>query len=159
MEPKHEIGLEHLAEVEAYVGAPFPIGPGGWGTRLIFPVVTEGTVKGARFNGKIHSFGADWGILRADNNFELDVRVVVETDDGAFIHAFYSGIAAMTKDQAERFLAGEVPKGLSLFTTPRFETGHENYQWLTRVQVVGRGAVEPGEEGVRVTYSWYILTA
>lgn len=159
MELKHKVGLEHLAEVEAYVGAPFPVGAGGWGTRLIFPVVTEGTVQGTKFNGKIHSFGADWGILRADNNFELDVRIVIETDDGAFIHVFYSGIAAMTKEQAERFLAGEVPEGLNLFVTPRFESGHENYQWLTQVQVVGRGSVEPGAEGVKVTYSWYILTA
>ena len=157
--PEYEMRLEHLAEVEAYVGAPFPVGPGCWGTRMIFPVVGEGTVKGTRFNGKIHSFGADWGVLRADNNFELDVRIVIETDDGAFIHSFYSGIAAMTKKQAGQFLVGEVPEGLSLFTTPRFETGHEKYQWLTQVQVVGKGSVEPEGDRVRVTYSWYILTA
>jgi len=157
--PKHEMRLEHLAEVEAYVAAPFPVGSSSWGTRLIFPVVEAGTVTGERLNGKIHPFGADWGLVRADNNFELDVRILLETHDGAFIHTSYRGIVAMTKEQAAQFLAGELPKGLDLFTTPRFESGHEKYQWLTQVQVVGRGSVEPEGERVRVSYSWYILTA
>ena len=155
--PGHEMKLEELAEVTAYVTAPFPVGPSSWGTRLIFPVV-EGNVKGPKLDGKIGAFGADWGIIRADNCFELDVRIVIETDDGAFIHTHYSGIVDMTKEQADKFLAGELPTGLVLYTTPRFETGHENYQWLTRVQAVGRGTVEAEGDKFKVTYSWYVLS-
>ncbi len=156
---RYEMKLEPLCEVEAYVSAPIPVGPSSWGTRLIFPVVGEGTVKGPKLNGKIHPFGADWGVIRADNNFELDVRIVIEADNGAFIHTYYRGIAAMTKEQADQFLAGELPKGLSLYTTPRFETSHEKYQWLTQIQAVGRGGVEQEGDRVKVTYSWYVLTA
>ncbi len=156
---KYEMKLEHLCEVEVYVTAPIPVGPSSWGTKLIFPVVGEGTVKGPKLNGKIQPFGADWGLIRADNCFDLDVRIVIETDDGAFIHTYYRGIAAMTKEQVDQFLAGELPEGLTLYTTPRFETGHEKYQWLTRIQAVARGGVEQEGDRFKVTYSWYVLTA
>jgi hypothetical protein len=155
--PKYNMNLDHLAEVEAFVTAPFPVGPSSWGTRLVFPVV-GGTVKGAKLNGTVQSFGADWGIIRPDDCFELDVRIVVETDDGAFIHAHYLGIVDMTKEQADQFRAGNLPQGLTLYTTPRFETSHEKYQWLTRIQAVGRGGVVPDGEKFKVTYSWYALT-
>ena len=156
---KYEIKLEPLCEVEAYVTAPIPVGPSSWGTRLIFPVVGEGTVKGPKLNGTIRPFGADWGLIRADNCFDLDVRIVIETTDGAFIHTYYRGVAAMTKEQVDQFLAGELPKGLNLYTTPRFETSHEKYQWLTQIQAVGRGSAEQEVDRFKVTYSWYALTA
>ena len=155
---EYEIKLEPLCEVEAYVTAPIPVGPSSWGTRLIFPVV-EGAVKGPKLNGKVRPFGGDWGLIRPDNCFELDVRVVIETDDGAFIHTYYEGIVDMTEDQVEQFLGGELPEGLNLYVTPRFETSHEKYQWMTRIQAVGRGGVEMAGERVKVTYSWYIVTA
>jgi len=155
---EYEMKLEHLCEVVAYVAAPIPVGPSSWGVRMIFPVV-GGIVKGPMLNGKVRSFGADWGLLRADNCFELDVRAVIETDDGALIHTYYAGIINMTQEQANSFLAGKVPGGLRLYVTPRFETSHENYQWLTRIQVVGRGSVEPEGDRFKVTYSWYVLTA
>ena len=141
--PKYKMNLDHLAEVTAYVTAPIPVGPSSRGTRLVFPVV-GGTVKGRRLNGKVQSLGADWGVIRPDDCFELDVRIVVETDDGAFIHTHYSGIVDMTKEQADQFRAGALPTGLRLFTTPRFETSHEKYQWLPRIQVVGRGGTARG---------------
>jgi hypothetical protein len=156
---KYAIALEPLCEVEVYVTAPIPVGPSSWGTRLIFPIVGEGTVKSPKLNGKIRPFGADWGLMRADNCFDLDVRLIIEIADGAFIHTSYRGVVAMTKEQVDQFLAGELPHGLSMYTTPRFETGHKQYQWLTQIQVVGRGGVEQEGDRFKVTYSWYVLTA
>ena len=83
---KYAIALEPLCEVEVYVTAPIPVGPSSWGTRLIFPIMGEGTVKGPKLTGKIRPFGADWGLMRADNCFDLDVRLIIETADGVFIH-------------------------------------------------------------------------
>lgn len=154
---EYKIKLEHLCEVEGYVTAPIPVGPSSWGTRLIFPVV-EGTVRGPKLNGKIRPFGADWGLMRPDNCYELDVRVIIETDDGAFIHTYYNGIIDMTKEQVEKFLGGELPEGLNFYLTPRFETSHEKYQWMTRIQAVGRGSAEMEVDRIKVNYSWYILT-
>ncbi len=153
----YEITLEPLCEVLIHVTAPIPVGPSGWGTRLVFPVV-GGSVTGPKLQGTIRPFGADWGLIRADNCFELDVRILIETEDGAHIHVCYGGIVDMTKDQADKFLGGELPAGLKIYTTPRFETSHEKYQWLNRIQVVGRGSAETEGDRVKVTYSWYALT-
>jgi len=154
---KYEMKLEHLCEVVAYLMPPIPIGPGSWGVRLIFPIV-EGTVKGPRLKGKCQPFGADWGLIRGDNCLELDVRLVIETEDGALIHTYYNGIVDMTKEQVEKIMVGGLPPGLDFYVTPRFETSHENYQWLTRIQAVGRGSVEPEGDRLKVSYSWYVLT-
>ena len=109
-------------------------------------------------NGKFQPFGADWGLIRGDNCFELDVRGVIETNDGALIHTYYNGIVDMTKEQVDKIMVGELPHGLDFYVTPRFETSNEKYQWLTRIQTVGRGSIEPEGDRVKVSYSWYVLT-
>lgn len=155
---EYKVKLEPLCELEAYIMAPIPVGSSSRGTRLIFQV-DEGTVKGPKLNGIIRPFGTDYGLIRPDNCFELDVRVVIETDDGAFIYTYYNGIIDMTNEQVEKFLGGELPKGLNLYVTPRFETGHEKYQWMTRIQAIGRGGLEMEVDRIKFKYSWYILTA
>jgi hypothetical protein len=125
---------------------------------MIIPVV-DGTVEGARLKGRIRPPGGDWMLIRADSCLELDVRVVIETDDDAIIYASYAGVAATTREQVEEYLSGKLPEGVDLFVTPRFETSDERYQWLTRIQAVGRGNAEPEGDGIKVTYSWYELTA
>jgi hypothetical protein len=74
------------------------------------------------------------------------------------IYSAYRGVVDMTEKQVKKLLSGELPLELELFTTPRFETAHENYQWLTRIQAVGKGSVEPAEERIKVSYSWYELS-
>ena len=154
---RYAMRLEPLCEVVAYVTAPIPVGPSSWGIRMIAPVV-EGTVEGPRIKGTILPVGGDFALIRADNCLELDVRAAFKTDDGAFIYTYYHGIVDMTEAQVKEFLAGGLPAGLDLYVTPRFETGHPNYQWLTRVQAVGRGGLEQARDRIKVSYSWYILT-
>ena len=157
MMARYEMKLEPLCEVEAYVGV-IPIGASSWGVRVVAPCI-RGTVEGPKIKGTFQPVGGDWALIRADNCLEIDVRVVIETDDGAFIHTYYSGVADMTQEQVEAFLQrGEIAEGVDLYVTPRFETGHENYQWLARIQAVGRGRMEAAEDGVKVSYSWYALT-
>lgn len=157
---KYEINLDHICDVVAYVSAPVPLGPSSWGTRLFFPVVGEdGYFNGPKLQGKIRPLGEDAALIRVDNCFELDVRIVLETDDNAMIYASYRGVIDMTEEEVNRFLGGELPPNLKLFTTPRFETAHENYRWLTRIQAVGRGTVEPEGDRFKVSYSWYAMTA
>jgi hypothetical protein len=155
--PGYQIDLEHLCEVQAYVGAPIPVGQSSWGIRLILPV-EEGVINGPRLKGTVRAFGADWGLVRPDNCFELDVRAIIETEDGAIIHTYYKGVVDMTQEQVDRLLKGEISEGLRLYVAPRFETGHPDYRWLTRIQAVGRGSVEPEAGRLKVTYSWYALS-
>jgi len=157
---QYNITLDHICDVVAYVSPPVPIGPSSGGTRLFFPVVGEdGYVDGPKLKGKLLPVGEDAALIRADNCFELDVRIVIETEDKAMIYTTYRGIIDMTEDEVNNFLSGVPPSGLELYTTPRFETAHENYQWLTRIQTVGRGSVEPDGDRFKVSYSWYALTA
>jgi len=109
---------------------------------MIYPVVS-GTVRGPRINGTLLPVGADWNLHRRDGCSELDVQIVIETDDGALVYCYYRGISGT---------------GSGAYVTPRFETSSEKYQWLTRIQAVGRGGGEKHGDGLKVTYSWYVLT-
>ena len=51
--------------------------------------VTGGTFEGERLRGKILSGGSDWQTVRSDGAWTLDVRMVLETDDGALIGMTY----------------------------------------------------------------------
>jgi len=148
--------LEYIADLVGYVTMPVPIGPAAWGTRLIFPIV-RGTVEGPKMKGIARPFGADWAIIRADNCLELDVRLIVETDDGALIHVEYRGVIDMTQEQVEQLLSGQAVEGLKVHTAPRFETAHPDYVWLNRIQAVGCGSAEVVGEELKVMYSWYAL--
>jgi hypothetical protein len=154
--PRHEAKLEFIAEMEGFVTMPVPVGPAAWGTRLIFPVV-RGTVEGPKLKGTVRPFGADWAIIRADNCLELDVRLIVDTDDGAPIHVEYRGLIDLTQEQVDQLLSGQPVEGMKIHTAPRVETGHPNYTWMNRIQFVGCGSAEVVGEELKVMYTWYAL--
>ena len=154
--PRHEPELEFLADMEAHVAMAVPIGSAAWGTRLICPVL-RGTVEGPKIKGVLRPFGADWSLLRADDCIELDVRLIVETDDGALIHVEYRGVIDLTREQVDRLRRGRAVGGMKIHTAPRFETSHPDYVWLNRIQAVGCGSAEVVGEELKVMYSWYAL--
>jgi Protein of unknown function (DUF3237) len=104
------------------------IGDTPHGPRVTFPV-TGGTFEGDRLRGKVLPGGDDWTIRRADGVFELDLRVTLETDDGALIHMTFEGI----RDDAAPYFR----------TLPRFETGAPKYAFLNKLLAVGRGEATP----------------
>jgi hypothetical protein len=59
---------------------------------------------------------------------KADVRLVLETNDGAAILMTYNGIATV------------VGESLTVRIAPLFETGDPQYAWLNKVQAVGLGA-------------------
>jgi len=73
--------------------------------------------------------GGDWVTARADGTFELDLRVTLETDDGALIHMTFTGM----RDDANLYLR----------TLPRFETAAPKYAFLNRLLAVGIGEIRP----------------
>lgn len=96
--------------------------------------VTGGTFEGPELSGRILPGGADWVRQRPDGASVLDVRVTLETDDGALIYTSYRGILYNPDD-------GD----LYWRVTPVFETGDERYDWLTRIVTVGVGRQQPGQ--------------
>jgi hypothetical protein len=155
-----ELKTEHLFDAHFTVvnaSGFMPAGDGGWGHRVIAPV-TGGTVEGPRIKGTARPFGADWFVIRHDGVFIVDVRLVIETDDGAFIHTHYDGIVDVTQEHLAVMAQGEFPAlRAPVHTTPRFETGHEEYRWLNRVVGVGIGEVNTEGDPYTVDYSIYAL--
>jgi hypothetical protein len=105
------------------------IGAGPHGTRVTFPII-GGSFEGERLRGKVLPGGDDWTVKRSDGIVELDMRVTLETEDGALIHMTFEGIRDDTARGAPYFR-----------TLPRFETADPRYSFLNRMLAVGMGQV------------------
>src|SRR2546430_6670666 len=104
---------------------------GSWphGTRVTFPIA-GGSFEGDRLRGKVLPGGGDWVVKRADGVLELDLRITLETDDGALIHMTFEGIRDDSAPGAPYFR-----------TVPRFETAEPKYSFLNRLLAVGSGEI------------------
>src|SRR3954449_1984411 len=105
--------VEHLLTLVAETGdrppAVLPAPPSG--TRIIVTAM-RGRFDGPKLRGTIADVaGGDWVIRRDDGSLKLDVRLVLSTDDGAFIFMTYTGIAAPAPDG-----------GMTVRVAPQFET-------------------------------------
>lgn len=87
--------------------------------------VTGGTFSGPRLRGTVHDGGADW-ITQVAGHSSLDVRITLETDDGALIYMTYKGVV----------VPGD--NGLYWRVTPVFNTAAEQYDWLNHIVCVGK---------------------
>ena len=112
----------------AVVGAQ-KIGAVPHGSRVTAPIA-GGHFEGPRLRGKVLPGGGDWTLLRGDGVLELDLRVTLETDDGALIHMTFEGI----RDDG-------APGAPYFRTLPRFETGEPKYSFLNRLLAVGTGRI------------------
>jgi hypothetical protein len=108
------------------------LGAGPHGTRVIFPI-TGGSFEGERLRGKVLPGGADWTIKRSDEVLELDLRITLETDDGALISMTFTGMRDDGRPETPYFR-----------TLPRFETGAPKYAFLNRLLAVGTGEIRAG---------------
>ena len=88
--------LEPLMTIQADLKPPADLGTGPYGTRLVFDV-TGGHFEGARLRGTILPSGGDWLLLDAEGAGHLDVRITLETDDGARIYVQYYGVIVMNE--------------------------------------------------------------
>jgi hypothetical protein len=106
------------------------------GARGIYEI-TSFDVEGDRL--RAHLFGvaaADWPVVSPDGTITtLDIRVTIETHDGALLYGAYGGRMDLTKSP------------LTLYSAPRFDTGDERYLWLSRIQVVGKGILDEDQSG------------
>jgi hypothetical protein len=86
-----EIRTQHLLTLRLAVNGLQPIGETPSGNRRV-GLVAGGTFEGPRLKGTVLPGGADWIIGRPDGVTTLDVRIVLETDDGAAIGLTYRGL-------------------------------------------------------------------
>ena len=104
------------------------IGSTPQGALSIFPV-TGGSFEGELLRGKVLAGGGDWVTAKGDGTLELDLRVTLETDDGALIHMTFTGV----RDDANHYFR----------TLPHFETAAPQYAFLNRLLAVGIGQIRP----------------
>jgi Protein of unknown function (DUF3237) len=101
-----------------------------------------GEIKAARFEGERFSArlrgvaAADWVTVGPDGTASVDVRMTVETSDGAAVYVHYTGRTNLATGMA--------------YTTPRFVTGDDRYRWLNGVQAVAKGSFDA--TALTVTY-------
>src|SRR5215469_17298039 len=151
--PTVSVETEYLATVEAPLEPAQPAG-----SRVIVNVPTGGTVRGPKINGTIVAPYGDWLIVMPDGSLRLDVRATIKTDDGEIILVTYSGAIASGKEVNERLNNGEVltTKDYEYFiTAPQFTTGSKKYDWLNRIQAVGK--MVSLQRGVKIKYDWFIV--
>ena len=106
------------------------------GTRAT-AIVSTGTFEGERLRGKVIG-GGDWTLLRGDGVLELDLRLTLETDDGALIQLASFGLRHGAPEILAALARGEAvdPSAYYFRTTPRFETAHPKYVFLNRLLAV-----------------------
>lgn len=138
------IQTKALFEITLSVHQIEDLGPTPYGTRKI-AAVAGGSFVGDRLRGTVRAApGGDWLLLRSDGVLCLDVRLTLQTDDGALIYMTYKGLRHGPKDVMDRLNKGElVDPGQYYFrTAPVFETSSDQYAWLNRALFVATGRRE-----------------
>ena len=120
--------------------AIFAIGDTPAGRRMVAPV-TGGKFEGERLAGKVLPGGSDWVTHRSDGNILIDVRLMLETDDGARLGLSYKGRFLGEAGAMQRYVTGEAidASEYSLQTVAKIESGDPRYAWLNDSIVVGIG--------------------
>jgi hypothetical protein len=101
-----ELHTRPLFAFQAEVAKPNIIGMTPGHDRRV-GIVTCGSFEGERLRGKIHAGGSDWQSLRSDGALTLDVRCIMETDDGHLIGMTYRGMRHGPKEVLDRIARGE----------------------------------------------------
>jgi hypothetical protein len=140
-----EIRTTHLFTMSLDVAGMQAIGATPAGNRRI-GLVAGGSFEGARLRGKVLPGGADWIIVRADGVTTLDVRLVLETDDGAAIGMTYRGLRHGPAEVIDKLNRGEIvdPATYYFRIVVAFETASAKYAWLNSACFIGTGDRKPG---------------
>nr|WP_294523428.1 DUF3237 domain-containing protein [uncultured Rhodopila sp.] len=139
-----EIRTSHLITMKLAVSGLQPIGETPIGNRRI-GLVAGGTFEGPKLRGIVLPGGADWIIGRPDGVTMLDVRIVLQTDDGAAIGLTYRGLRHGPADVMAKVNSGQfVDPSLFYFRiAATFETAAPRYAWLNGVFGIGTGSRPP----------------
>ena len=128
---------------KATLKQPLPIGTGPIGTRMYYDVM-GGEIIGDRLRGKILG-GGEWALMGPDGFIRVDVRLQIETHDGAFLYMQYGGLLEVN-DAVQGALANGTGTEFGdqyFYTNPRIETGDERYAWLNTTFLIGEGRMLP----------------
>ena len=133
-----------LMKLQVVVAPPQKLGMVPHGTRTVVPI-TGGDFEGPRLRGRVLPGGGDWLLLRSDGVLELDLRITLETDDGALIYMTSFGLRHGPPEVLAALARGESidPSTYYFRTAPRFETSAPAYAFLNRLVAIASGDRRP----------------
>ena len=102
-----------------------------------FDLAVDGQFTG-RLAGRAH--GVDYLRVRADGRIELDLHVIIETDDGHRIALSGDGQAAPRPGE----------QVLDIFANVRLSTASKDYAWVNERQIWGVGTASLSTRKIRV---------
>jgi len=132
--------LRFLYTSSVQIESALQVGPSPYGERRIINIM-GGSFSGPRLSGTILPGGADWQFIRRDGVTEVEARYTLKTGDGALIYVINWGLRHGPKEVMERLFSGDTvdPAEYYFRTSPRFETGARNYEWLNGILAIGTG--------------------
>jgi hypothetical protein len=133
------VELRPLCSATYVLGDTATVSNGALGTRLVSEIAAA-RFEGERFRASLVGHAAaDWATIEPDGRICIDVRLTLQTDDGAVVLMTYEG-------------RGDAATGTA-YTAPLFETGDERYAWLTRIQAIGKSTFD----GTQLHYEMFEL--
>ena len=141
--------LIHEFTYHSIVSAPNEVGVGPLGHRQYYEV-TDGVLDGPRLKGRQLGAGSDWMLVGSDGFMRMNVRVQLETDDGAIICASYSGPAEANQKLTDGLTASTATafSDQSIRTHWLLETGDPRYAWVNQTVFIGEGRLRPAGPGI-----------
>lgn len=145
----------YLGTLNVVLQPPFQLGDTPEGARLIVNAV-GGTFEGPRISASILPNGGDWARLRPNGSGAVDVRGLLQTQDGELVFLRFEGrfvippqlMAAVFVPQSSEMVD---PSEYYFRITPAFETSSKHYDWLNNIVSVGVGSFGIGS----VSYDIY----
>lgn len=141
------IELKPLFTIKADVNTPAQLVgavPHGFTRRVM--CVDGGRFEGARLSGRVLPGGADVVLERPDGGLHLDVRLMLETNEGEIVYMTYQGRRnGPTPEIMKKIVNREpIPRGADYFRVlVQFETAAPRLLWLNDKVALGTGTREP----------------
>merc|ERR1719491_639639 len=105
-------------------------------------IALSGSIVGPRLNATVVPPSADWLLLKPDGIIALDVKLLLKTNDGEYIHQTITGRSVRDPKN---------PSNSNLRVLALFETSSDKYKWLGHTALFGIGT----KEGNKITVDYY----
>lgn len=108
-------------------------------TLMVFNVL-DAAIESPRIKASLRNPSGDWVRIQHNGNWKLDVRLLMEADDGSPIYTHYNGVLRMDPGLNERLASGQEIPGSEIYfrSAPYFETTSEKYGWLNDILAIGK---------------------
>jgi hypothetical protein len=118
------------------------IGPTPEGIGISF-ALSGGEVRGSRISGRLRPIGSDWVTVRPDGNGDLDLRIAIETHDGALVYAACLGSIVPGTTACDHAANRVLPAGRMPFrVATHLHAPDDRHEWLHQASCIVAGHID-----------------